>query len=432
MSYFYTDFSVRGNNVLLRAIKNDVDFMDKIPYVPKLYIPSNKESVYKTLFGENLQEVSTIRSISDARNFLKSVGDIENYKVYGFKRYDYQYISDEFPEEEVQFDLEKLNIFSIDIETTSEHGKINLQETPEKIILITIVEHNSKEVITFGLNSYEKESYELIEKYKKFKYVTCINEADLLRKFLNYWVKNYPHIVTGWNVLYFDIVYIYRRLLMCLGEEMANKLSPWGIIQMSEVDNNGKVDYEYTISGVQILDYLHLYKKFCLTTREYYGLDHIAEKELNHKKLDHSEFSTFREFYEKGWNKFVSYNIIDTILVDMMEDSLGFISLATAIAYSAKINYKDSLSTVRIWDTIVYNYLKHDNTFVQIKFNSTQRVKFEGGYVKPPLKGLLKWVISTDATSLYPHIIIQNRMSPETLVEDSTILKRLELLKSKL
>ena len=163
------------------------------------------------------------------------------------------------------------------------------------------------------------------------------------------------------------------------------------------------------------LDYLNLYKKFTYKAQESYRLDYIASVELGQKKLDHSEFDTFKDFYTKGWQKFVEYNIIDVELVDRMEDKMKLIELAIVMAYDAKANYADVFSQVRMWDTIIYNYLKKRNIVIPPKERSDKDAKYAGAYVKEPKPGKYDWVVSFDLNSLYPHLIMQYNISPETL-----------------
>ena len=175
----------------------------------------------------------------------------------------------------------------------------------------------------------------------------------------------------------------------------------------------------YDIAGLTTLDYLELYKKFTYKAQESYRLDYIAQVELGQKKLDHSEFNTFKDFYRGNWKKFVDYNIIDVELVDRLEDKMKLIELALTMAYTAKVNYVDVMYQVRMWDTIIYNYLKRRNIVIPPKDRSEKDSKFAGAYVKEPIPGKYDWVVSFDLNSfLYPHLIMQYNISPETLVEE--------------
>ena len=185
-----------------------------------------------------------------------------------------------------------------------------------------------------------------------------------------------------------------------------------------EIRIDGRANIVYDIAGISVIDYLDLYKKSPATSnQESFKLDHIAMMELGEKKLDHSEYDTFREFYTKNWQKFVDYNIVDVELVDRLEDKLKLIDLCCTRAYDAKINFTDVAFQVRTWDAIIYNYLKKKNIVIPQKDRNSKDAKYAGAYVKEPKPGKYDWVVSFDLNSLYPHLIMQYNISPETLQE---------------
>ena len=195
------------------------------------------------------------------------------------------------------------------------------------------------------------------------------------------------------------------------------QMSPWNIVHREEMEIKGRTQILYNMYGVSVLDYMDLYKKFTYTNQESYRLDHIASVELGQNKLDHSEFENFKEFYTQDWQKFIDYNIIDVELVLRLEDKMKLIELAIALAYDAKVNMKDVYYQVRMWDTLIYNYLKNRNLVVPPAKRSNKNEKYAGAYVKEPIPGKYDWVVSFDLNSLYPHLIMQYNISPETLVE---------------
>ena len=160
------------------------------------------------------------------------------------------------------------------------------------------------------------------------------------------------------------------------------------------------------------------YKKFTYTNQESYRLDHIAMVELDDKKLDHSEYENFKDFYTSDWQRFVEYNIHDVNLVDKLEDKMKLIELAVTMAFDAKVNFEDVYSQVRMWDTLIYNDLKKRNIVVPPRQSTKKDEKYAGAYVKEPEPGMYDWVVSFDLNSLYPHLIMQYNISPETLVDE--------------
>ena len=407
---FYTNIQMIGNQFLVRGYDNGDHVMFKEEYSPTLFIKSNVPSKYKTLEGEYVEAINP-GTVRECREFYKRYEDIENFKVFGNERYVYQYISDKYPEDEIKFDITKIKLVTLDIEVASENGFPDPRSCDQEILLITIQDYNTKEIITWGTRPFKNTRSDV-------RYIECESEYALLNSFLYYWDHNIPEIVTGWNIQFYDIPYICGRLSKVLGEKRMKSFSPWGLVTETEVFANNRQQLCMDVGGVTQLDYLDLYKKFTYKVQESYRLDYIAEVELGQKKLDHSEFDTFKDFYTKGWTKFVEYNIVDVELVDRLEDKMKLIELAITMAYDAKVNYSDVFYQVRMWDTIIYNYLKKRNIVIPQKDKSEKNDKYAGAYVKEPVPGKYDYVVSFDLNSLYPHLIMGYNISPETLLEE--------------
>jgi DNA polymerase elongation subunit (family B) len=407
---FYTNVQMIGNQFLVRGYDNGEHVMFKEEYSPTLFVKSNKPTKYKTLEDEYVEAIQP-GSVKECREFYKKYDGVENFKIYGNDRYVYQYISDKYPEDEIKFDINKIKLVTLDIETTSENGFPDPKSCEEEILLITIQDYASKQIITWGSRPFNNTQ-------KNVKYIECDSEYSLLSSFLYYWDNNMPEVVTGWNIQFFDIPYICGRLSRVLGEKKARSFSPWGLVSIEEVFVNNRQQIYMDVGGITQLDYLDLYKKFTYKAQESYRLDYIAEVELGSKKLDHSEFDTFKDFYTKGWQKFVEYNIVDVELVDRLEDKMKLIELAITMAYDAKVNYADVFYQVRMWDNIIYNYLKKRDIVIPPKDRTEKNDKYAGAYVKEPVPGVYDWIVNFDLNSLYPHLIMQFNVSPETLIEE--------------
>jgi len=408
---FYTNVQMVGDNFLVRGYENGKHFMTREKFYPTLFVPSKRKTKYKTLEGEYVESVDP-GTVRECREFIRKYNEVENFKIYGNDRYIYQYISEKYPEEEIKFDVSKIKITTLDIEVKSENGFPDVESAAEEILLISIQDYNTKQIRTWGQGGFDNKQENVI--YKGFD-----SEYQLLNDFINWWMveENTPEVITGWNTELYDIPYLTRRLDRVLGEKLKKRFSPWGLVTEDEIWIAGRKHITYDVGGVTQLDYLNLYKKFTYKAQESYRLDHIANVELGQKKLDHSEFNTFKDFYTQGWQKFVEYNIIDVELVDRLEDKMKLIELAIVMAYDAKANYADVFSQVRMWDTIIYNYLKKRNIVIPPKERSDKIEKYAGAYVKEPIPGKYDWVVSFDLNSLYPHLIMQYNISPETLVD---------------
>jgi DNA polymerase elongation subunit (family B) len=409
---FYTNVQMVGDHFLVRGYENGRHFMTREKFSPTLFVPSKKPTKYTTLQGEYVEPIQP-GSVRDCREFIKKYTDVQNFKIYGNDKYIYQYISDKYPENEIKFDIGKIKLTTIDIEVASENGFPDVENAAEEILLITLQDYNTKQIRTWGQGKFNNNQSNV--SYRAFS-----DEYSLLNDFIHWWMMedNTPEVVTGWNSELYDIPYLVRRLDRILGEKLMKRMSPWGLVTEDEVYISGRKHISYDIGGISQLDYIKLYKKFTYKTQESYRLDYIAEVELGQKKLDHSEFDTFKDFYTKGWQKFVEYNIIDVELVDRLEDKMKLIELALTMAYDGKVNYEDVFSQVRMWDTIIYNYLKKRNIAIPPKEKTDKDSKYAGAYVKEPIPGKYDWVVNFDLNSLYPHLIMQFNVSPETLVEE--------------
>ena len=406
---FYTNVAVVNDTILYRGFDGGERVERREEFAPTLFVPSKNETKYKTLEGNCVEPVK-LGSIKDAKEFVQTYEDVGNFTIYGNTKYLYQYILDKYPKE-VDYDFTQLNIMSLDIETTSENGFPSVEEAREEILCITVKDFTSKNIITWGCGEFENSRDDV-------HYIYCQNERELLTKFQEYWVQKTPDIVTGWNVKFFDMPFICRRMDRVLSMKHMRALSPWNSIRERELHVRGQKKIYYDIIGVSTLDYYDLYQKFTYTNQESYRLDHIAFVELGQKKLDHSEFENFQDFYRNNWQKFIEYNIHDVELVDMLEDKMKLIELAVTMAYDAKVNFEDVFYQVRMWDSIIYDALTQENIVIPPKTESTKDQQYAGAYVKEPVPGIYDWVVNFDLNSLYPHLIMQYNISPETLLDD--------------
>ena len=407
---FYTNVQMYGNNILLRGYNNGQRFTSRQPFSPTLFVTSKRESDWKTLDGEMVTPILP-GTIKESREFLKKYDDVDNFNVYGNERFIFQFIADNYPGD-IKFDTSRMKMVTVDIEVESEYGFPDPENAAEEVLLITVQDYNTKKIITWGQTKHgEFQNDELKTEFRR-----CNDEFHLLNSFLDWWINDTPDVVTGWNLEYYDIPYLCNRISRILGDKMMKQLSPWKLVSKEEHFIKGQQKLYFDIAGVTQLDYLNLYKKFTYTNQESYRLDHIANVELGQQKLDHSEFETFKDFYTQGWQKFVEYNIIDVELVDRLEDKMKLIDLAITMAFDAKVNFRDVFYQVRMWDTIIYNHLREKQIVIPPKVKVDKDAKYAGAYVKEPVPGKYDYVVSFDLNSLYPHLIMQYAISPETLI----------------
>ena len=417
---FYTNISQWGNSLLLREVVNGERIARRVKYSPTLYAPVNSPTPYKTLDGKYVTSVSH-ETIKEAKEW------VDNYKnqpdlIYGSTMYAYNYIAEEYPKT-VDYDIDNILIVTIDIEVQCENGFPNPKDAAEPLLSITVKNHQSKKFVVWGIGKFTNNRDDVT-------YIECSDELHLIKEFLVFWEKHLPDVITGWNTEFFDIPYLCNRIEHLCGEDEVKRLSPWRSVHSREIFQMGRRHQIYDIAGIAHLDYFDLYRKFTYTAQESYRLDHIAFVELGERK-DGNPYETFSEWYTKDFQSFIEYNIMDVEIVDKLEDKMKLIELCLTMAYDAKVNYMDVLGSTKYWDILIYNYLRDKNIVIPQKKHSEKAEKFEGAYVKEPQVGMHKWVMSFDLNSLYPHLIMQYNISPETLygqdkVKDMSVDKLLD------
>lgn len=411
MTKFYTNVTRIGNSICLREVTDSGPSKRKVTYSPTLYVKNSTPGKFTSLYGADVKAV-THPNMSSAREFVKQYEGVQGVELFGQTNYTLAYINEMYPAG-MEYDASLITVFGIDIETLvpeDENGRPtgfpSIAEADCEINLITLQDFSTGTLTTFGARPYEG---------KDTNFILCNDEKDLLIKFIQFWQEANIDIVTGWNIVYFDLPYIINRVTRVLSDEWARKLSPWNSVRVENTKFRGKEELTVSIEGIAILDYIELYKKFTYTRQESYALAHIAQEELGHTKLDHSEFKNFNDFARNGWDKFVSYNVIDVKLIKNLEDKLKLIDLAITVAYEAKINYDEIFGPVKVWDTIIHNYLLAKDIVIPLRDTVPSSGEgIEGAYVKSPIPGKYNWIVSLDATSLYPSNALTLNMSPET------------------
>lgn len=406
---FYTNVQSIGNFIYYRGVKNGKRFKQKLEYQPTLYVPAKKVTNYTNLKGEYLEPFRA-GSLKETRDFIKKYEDVDGFKIYGQTRFEYAFIADEHPNS-VEWEQEHVSIAVVDIEVGSENGFPDPYIAQEPITAIGVKFIGGK-MYVLGCGDYETKGDEV--------YIKCKDEYTLCKKFIELWSMNTPDVITGWNTKFFDIPYLVNRFRKILGNDEAKKLSPWNYItERRTVMGNGREAVIYTMEGISSLDYIELYKWYAPggKSQESYRLDHIVNVELGDSKLSYDEYDNLHQLYKLNYQKFIEYNIKDVELILKLEDKLKLLELALTLAYDTKTNYEDVFAQTRMWDAMTYSYLLNKNIIVPPRVVKDKDSAFEGAYVKDPQVGKHEWVASFDLNSLYPHLMMQYNISPETLVE---------------
>tara|TARA_R110000744_G_scaffold186907_2_gene306310 strand:- start:93 stop:2609 length:2517 start_codon:yes stop_codon:yes gene_type:complete len=419
LSGFYTSVDRFSNSLLYRGYDGDgKKVFQRIKYKPTLYLKSkeNTSTAWKALDGTPVEPMQ-FDSMREVKEFEQTYCDIPSFKVYGNTRHIPAFIQKQFPNE-IQYSRSLVDIASLDIETEYGDGFPEVDNPVNKILTIAYKSSKDNTYRVWGMKPYDPAKSELQGVEIDYRQYTA--ESSMLEAFINFWSReeNVPDVITGWNTRFFDIPYMVSRMAFLLGEDKVKELSPWKKIDRREITIRGRKQITFDIVGIQHLDYMELFKKFAYTygNQESYSLNHISSVVLGEKKLDYSEVGTLRELYDADFQMFVDYNIKDVELIERMEEKLGLITLVLTMAYLGGVNYVDTLGTTAIWDSIIFRRLARSRVAI-LPNNDSETSAYPGGYVKDPHVGMHEWVMSFDLNSLYPNLIVQYNMSPETIIE---------------
>jgi len=305
-------------------------------------------------------------------------------------------------------------ILMFDIEVDSEGGFPNIELADREVTSIALKDKVTDEEYVFILDVDEQ-----LDDYKEevdgVTIYSCHTEEELLSDVLDKWEEISPTIITGWNIDYFDVPYLYKRIIQVLGEDEALRLSPIRMVQWS--DRKGL----YRIAGVSALDYLDLYRKFTYTEQPNYRLDTIGKIEIGLGKVEFE--GTLSDLFANDIAKFVDYNMRDVHIVDKLEDKMKLIELVRGICTVGHVPYEDYDHSSRWLEGALITDLHRKGiiapnkpTGAKEKMESLDQglVGFAGAYVKAPKVGRYEWVFSLDLQSLYPSLIMSLNISPET------------------
>ena len=410
---FYTNVQNLGGTILYRGIMDGKRVKQRIDYAPSLYLPSKKPTQFKNLQGQFLDR-KKFDCIRDAKDYVQKFANIPGAPIiYGNTKFEYAFIADQHADM-VEWDQDKIMIGVIDIEVGSENGFPDPYLANEPITAICLHYINGISYV-FGCGDFENKDE------KNVTYVKCKDEWSLCKAFLSLWQSKLPDVITGWNTKFFDIPYLVNRFRKILGEDDAKKLSPWNYISERKAIVNGRQLISYNLVGVESLDYIELYKWYAPggKSQESYRLDNIAQVELGEGKISYDEYENLHSLYRLNYQLFIEYNIKDVHLILKLEDKLKLLELALTLAYDTKCNYEDVFAQTRMWDSMSYSYLLNKGIIVPPRINKEKDGMFEGAYVKEVQVGRHDWVASFDLNSLYPHLMMQYNISPETLVDAS-------------
>jgi len=440
---------------------DDVLGYETSKYSPYAYVRDGN-GAHTSIYGDRVKKVTYWKDYNPNDLFESDVNEITRFLI------------DKYGESDEVSKNHCTLTFDIEVEMNS--GLPDTTKAENEVTAIAF--HDS---ITNDKGVYVVHTGKEIDRKIKGANVKSFNtEADMLSAFLNKWVDISPTIVTGWNIDYFDVTYLYNRLCNVFSTTEANRLSPIGKIKYN------KYRKRYLIAGVSCLDYMALFKNFTYTEHPNYRLDTIATLELGRGKIEYD--GNLDQLFRDDIEKFIEYNLVDVELVVDLDKKLQFIDLARAICHTGHVAYEDFLFSSKWLEGAMLTFLRRSGRVapnkpnrVSLKINSGKKgenriylenlpnltprsgklkiwksksskisveyddidfstnsfilkhplketlkkewilkLDFEGAYVKEPKPGLYKWVYDLDLTSIYPCIIMTINISPETQVGNIT------------
>lgn len=387
-------------------------------FEPHAYIQSNKPNTdVRSIYGDQMQMVK-FDSLKDYYS-----GTVKNSKILqGAVDGVTQYIYQTYKTNDISI---KLNVMAIDIEVYSE-------EFPEPEFADHEINSVSMHMFKTGmfyqlsLKNYSKTKNQIGVDPDKIIFKHCKDETELLNTMINIIGNEFPDVLLGYYSNGFDFPYIINRCNKILGTKRTSELSPFGVVscrkstKKNKLTKKDEVSFNTKIAGIVLLDFQELYKKYIFTPRESYSLDFIAQEELGESKVDYSEYDSLTQLWENDPQKYIDYNIVDTKLLKELDDKLGLIELNASIAYLARCNIDEALSTVRPWESYLYNVMMDDNICLPAK-HGYKKESYPGAYVKDPIPGLYGWLISFDYSSLYPNLMRSYEISPEKYIKQFSL-----------
>ena len=397
----------RGCVNLFTWDKDGKRVMHECSFEPYLYVEDNRGDK-TSIFGTKVKK----KSFHNAYNRSRFVNDAGIKRVFENCPPAQQFLLDMYwqENESEEFAEKPLKYCFLDIETYSVDHFPDIENPTHVVNVITCWDNFSKKFHTFGIKPYTGKGRD------DLNYVYCKDEREMFIRFLEYLENDFPDILSGWNSEFFDIPYIVNRMERVLGQEFVNRLSPLKRVHFRVIKGQfGREQKRYYIDGVACLDYLDVYKRFCLKLRESYKLDAIGQVELGDRKIDYGGVS-LATLSDEDWNKFIDYNIQDVNLLVRLEEKLQYIPLLRTLSYVGLTTLEGAMGTIQVINGALTIRARKRNEIISTFIRNADTGKNPGAYVAEPKRGFKKNIVSFDANSLYPNVMISLNTSPETKV----------------
>lgn len=373
------------------------------PYI----LLEDKNGEEKSIYGTSLKK-REFASSYDRNNFVK---DSNIKRIYENLPPYQQFLIDNYWSvcEDDNFSQHPLKIAFFDLENPKEDGFADIELSDAIINLITCYNSFDKTYYMFGLKDFHTTREDV-------KYQWCKSEHDLLKSFIKHFQKEGYDVLSGWNSNSYDIPMFINRVTFELGKEWADELSPVGRIyeKTNPTGKFGMPSKEYVIEGASCLDYLVMYQKFNVEKQENYKLDNIGEVELGINKVQHE--GNLWELMKNDWNTYCEYNLRDVEILVKLDEKKGYISLLRFLAYTGLCDLENAIKTLPPMNGAIAVRARMRGEYIPTFIRPVTDYKAPGGHVAVPIVGFAENIVSFDANSLYPSVMISLNLSPETKI----------------
>lgn len=304
--------------------------------------------------------------------------------------------------------------YFVDIETEIVDGFPKAEDAKTRILNFSIITPDRKAIV-LGLKDLEdidgmekdtNEYFKTLDSDWDISYYKFKSEYDMVYNFVHKFMPKFP-MMTGWNFINYDWQYIVNR---------CKRLQ----IDISESAKTGAVD---RVDGrplhMGILDYMQLYDKYdrSVKVKESNRLDYVAGQVVKLKKIKYN--GGLQELYENDYKKYVYYNIVDSCLVYYIDQKIKSMEVLLTLASITKMPLYKAASPVAMTEALMARKLMEDNKRIGTEPREYNKKdgKYAGAFVKEPISGFYSGVSAFDFASLYPSIMMQFNISPDSYIE---------------
>jgi DNA polymerase elongation subunit (family B) len=336
-----------------------------------------------------------------------------------FNKFSLLYFMDSLPEKDKEeiYEFNMPRTYFVDIETEIIDGFPKPEEAKSRILSFSIITPERKAIV-LGLEDLSAAQVKKIEDdtnahFKdydqdwEFSYYKFKDEYNMLYTFLHKFLPKFP-MMTGWNFINYDWQYIVNR---------CKRLQ----IDLTEVAITGTLDKtDQRPMHMGILDYMQLYDKYdrSVAVKESNSLDFVSSAVLDVAKIKYT--GGLQELYERDFQKYIYYNVVDSCLVYYIDQKLRSMEVLLTLATITRMPLYKAASPVAVTESLIARKLAGENKKIAVEWNKDgpkKDTKYEGAFVKQPIVGYYSGVSAFDFASLYPSIMRQFNISPDSFIE---------------